>query len=290
MKSINEGLLTVAMKKLKEATPPPLCAGFDKENMKAAIEKQEQRKRMVTQEVPATSSGKMEKIPEYFHNTEKFDIRFLKDKQCDRAKACISCKIAFGKENPVYPEGDMVIVHKERYERPVKDQDGKFLRMTISSQMEARIVFKIHNNKYEGFCAKGYVYCEACENVVKEEHLSEKVSDSQSSNESYEVNARAVFAFMVIVCGFNAIKDWSTKMTLPNFPSKLAYQSVKEKIVTGSKEIFNEVSTISANVLHQKMEWCLIKMAFSTLQSHRMAHGKREVTFLIMVLQLSLKL
>eukprot|EP00795_Rhopilema_esculentum_P009800 gene9800-18361_t len=85
MKSINEGLLTVAMKKLKEATPPPLCAGFDKKNREEAIEKQEQRKRMVTQEVPATSSGKMEKGHRCHHEASR--SQGITDKQFMRTLA-----------------------------------------------------------------------------------------------------------------------------------------------------------------------------------------------------------
>ena len=57
MDSINEGLLDAALVELKEATPPPLCADFDKENREDAIRKREEQRQMVTQEVPATSSG-----------------------------------------------------------------------------------------------------------------------------------------------------------------------------------------------------------------------------------------
>ena len=57
MESINEGLLDAAVTELKEATPPPLCSDFDKEIREDAIRKREERRHMVTEEVPATSSG-----------------------------------------------------------------------------------------------------------------------------------------------------------------------------------------------------------------------------------------
>ena len=55
--SINEGLLDAALVDLKEATPPPLCADFNKEDREDATRKREERRQMVTQDVPATSSG-----------------------------------------------------------------------------------------------------------------------------------------------------------------------------------------------------------------------------------------
>eukprot|EP00112_Aurelia_sp_Birch-Aquarium-sp1_P012751 Seg2686.5 transcript_id=Seg2686.5/GoldUCD/mRNA.D3Y31 product="hypothetical protein" protein_id=Seg2686.5/GoldUCD/D3Y31 len=62
--SINDGLLDSALVELKEATPPPLCADFDKENRNDAIRKREERKQMVTEEVPATSSGSTDVVEE----------------------------------------------------------------------------------------------------------------------------------------------------------------------------------------------------------------------------------
>lgn len=71
--SINDGLLDSALVELKEATPPPLCADFDKENRNDAIRKREERKQMVTEEVPATSSGKdtNAKSGKYCHTEQK---------------------------------------------------------------------------------------------------------------------------------------------------------------------------------------------------------------------------
>ena len=78
---------------------------------------------------------KAKKFTEYYHNNEKFLIMPLSDEQCKRAKSCISCKLVFPKDNPSCPDSDIVVLHKERYERPVKDDKGKFVRMTISNQM-----------------------------------------------------------------------------------------------------------------------------------------------------------
>ena len=75
------------------------------------------------------------RFTEYFHNNEMFKIIFLNDKECIRAKSCISCKITFPKHNPASPDCDIIVVHCERYERPLKDANGKFLRMTISNNV-----------------------------------------------------------------------------------------------------------------------------------------------------------
>ena len=112
------------------------------------------------------------------------------------------------------------------------------------------VVFNTHDEKHKGFCAKGYIYCQRCQLVIAEEYLSEKAGEA--SNESFEINVRAVFAFMGIGCGFNAIKDWSSVINLPNCPSKFAYQGIKEKISKGSKETFDEVSKQSVAIIRQK--------------------------------------
>ena len=116
------------------------------------------------------------------------------------------------------------------------------------------IVFNTYDEKHKGFCAKGYIYCRGCELVIAEEYLSEKAVETASANEPFEINVRAVFAFMGIGCGFNAIKDWTTMINLPNCLGKFAYQGLKEKIIIGSKETFNELSMESVAIIRQKYE------------------------------------
>ena len=70
---------------------------------------------------------------EYYQNNEKFDILFLNNPECDRGRSCISCKLAFPKNNPVVPDGQLVIMHKERYKKPINDSAGKFIRMTVTN-------------------------------------------------------------------------------------------------------------------------------------------------------------
>ena len=74
---------------------------------------------------------KAKKFTEYYHNNEKFLIMLTSDEQCKRGKSCISCKLAFPKGNPSCPDSDIVVSHKEQYERGVKDNKLKFVRMTI---------------------------------------------------------------------------------------------------------------------------------------------------------------
>ena len=71
---------------------------------------------------------------EYFHNEQPFRLDFTSSADCKRANSCMTCKVAFPKLNPA-PINAILIIHKERYERPVKDEKGKFLRMTVSNQL-----------------------------------------------------------------------------------------------------------------------------------------------------------
>ena len=85
-----------------------------------------------------------------------------------------------------------------------------------------------------------------------EGYLSERIGGSHSTNRPFEVNTRSVFAFMGIGCGYTAMRDWSTIMNFPNCPSEYAYQTTKEKLITASKETFDEVATQSVEVIRQK--------------------------------------
>ena len=114
------------------------------------------------------------------------------------------------------------------------------------------IEFDTYEEKHMGFCAKGYVYCGSCETVINEGYLSERIGGSHSTNRPFEVNTRSVFAFMGIGCGYTAMRDWSTIMNFPNCPNKYAYQSTKEKLISASKETFDEVATKSVEIIRQK--------------------------------------
>ena len=148
---------------------------------------------------------------------------------------------------PVDSSGCFLLVHTTSLNKLISG-------LCCPSCKQTGMVFKTHDEKHRGFAAKGYIYCKKCESVVGEEYLSEKAGESQTPNDPFEVNVRAVFAFMGIGCGFNAMKDWSTLMNLPNSPNKFTYRGVKEKIVTGSKETFNEVSAISVDIIRRTYE------------------------------------
>ena len=62
----------------------------------------------------------------------------MNNPECDWAQSCISCKLAFQKGNSVVPAGQLVIMLKERYERPAKDSAGKFMRMTVTNHLERK--------------------------------------------------------------------------------------------------------------------------------------------------------
>lgn len=75
------------------------------------------------------------RFTEYYNNEEPFVITFLTAPECKRAKCCMSCNTAFPKNSPPAPESEIVFIHRERYERPIKDSNGNFVRMTITKQL-----------------------------------------------------------------------------------------------------------------------------------------------------------
>ena len=58
--------------------------------------------------------------------------------ECDRAQSCNSCKLDFPKDNPVVPDGELVIVLNERYEGTAKDSSGKFLYITVTNHLRRK--------------------------------------------------------------------------------------------------------------------------------------------------------
>lgn len=77
----------------------------------------------------AVDTPKPSRFTEYYHNDEPFEIVFIKDFK--KAKQCESCGNAIPKRFLTRPF-DIIFLHKERYQYPVKDDQGKFLRMTVT--------------------------------------------------------------------------------------------------------------------------------------------------------------
>ena len=79
---------------------------------------------------------------EYWHNDELFHIVHIKDeRECKNAKSCVTCGKTFAKRNPVKPRGEIFISHKERYMRPVRDENGAFLRLTLTGANQLGRIF-----------------------------------------------------------------------------------------------------------------------------------------------------
>ena len=57
---------------------------------------------------------------------------------------------------------------------------------------------------------------------------------------------------MGIGCGYSAIRDWSTVMNTPSYLSKLAFQSAKSNIISGSRESFEEISRRSVEKIRER--------------------------------------
>ena len=79
---------------------------------------------------PEIDTPKPVAYTKFFHNSNKFLVRLTTDNKCMKnIKQCISCNNEFVRENPKIGEGDLVISHQERYEYPLKDSSGQFLKM-----------------------------------------------------------------------------------------------------------------------------------------------------------------
>ena len=70
----------------------------------------------------------------YWHNDEDFYVHLIDEKEFERAKSCESYKLAFPRKNPKCGY-DLVVVHKEKYERPNISESGKQLSPIITNQL-----------------------------------------------------------------------------------------------------------------------------------------------------------
>ena len=69
-----------------------------------------------------------------WHNDEDFFVHLVDEKEFERAKYCESCKLAFPRKNPKCGY-DLVVAHKERYQKPNISQSGKRLSPIITDQL-----------------------------------------------------------------------------------------------------------------------------------------------------------
>ena len=74
-------------------------------------------------------------LTEYWHNNELFYVHLTSDVECQRAKRCETCRLEFPKQNPMEGVSDLIIVHKERYMRPVKDEANNFICSTLTNKL-----------------------------------------------------------------------------------------------------------------------------------------------------------
>ena len=71
------------------------------------------------------------KFTEHYHNDEPFQIGFIKDYK--RAVACKGCENAFPRAFLTIPF-DILVIHRERYQYPIKDEEGRVLRMELTKK------------------------------------------------------------------------------------------------------------------------------------------------------------
>ena len=91
--------------------------------------------RPITEELdPQNVSHPKPKPPnytEYSHNDEPFDVVFTRDHP--QASQCTTCDVAFPRRISMVPY-DLTFVHKERWEYPVKDDNGKIVGKKVTKK------------------------------------------------------------------------------------------------------------------------------------------------------------
>ena len=102
--------------------------------------------------------------------------------------------------------------------------------------------FKITERENFGLAVKGAIYCSVCEDTISEQYLSERVGESASSRNPFEVNVRAVVAFRGIGCGQSAMQRWCGTMNMPSCLSSPAYQAIQSRLNISSKEAIDKAS------------------------------------------------
>ena len=83
---------------------------------------------------PKLDERKEAVFSKYWHNDEDFYVHLINEKECERAKSCESFKLPFPRKKPKFGY-DLVVVHKERYERPNRSECGKRLFPIITNQL-----------------------------------------------------------------------------------------------------------------------------------------------------------
>ena len=80
-------------------------------------------------------------------NSQRHQLQFLEKSTIHLIKLCIWCKLAFPKDTPVAPDGELVFMRKERCERPVKFSAGKFMSMAVTNHL-GRNIYCVNKNFY----------------------------------------------------------------------------------------------------------------------------------------------
>ena len=89
--------------------------------------------RPITEELDPqnVSHPKPPNYTEYFHNDKPFDVVFTRDHP--QASQCTTCDVAFPRRMPMVPY-DLAFVHNERWEYPVKDDNGKIVGKKVTKK------------------------------------------------------------------------------------------------------------------------------------------------------------
>ena len=94
-------------------------------------------KLVVLDYAPGLDEEKKAAFGKYWHDDQAFIFIWLMRKN-STAKSCESCKLAFPRKNPKWGY-DLVVVHKERYERPNIGESGKRFSPIITNQLGRKL-------------------------------------------------------------------------------------------------------------------------------------------------------
>ena len=87
---------------------------------------------------PELDKQKLTVFSKYWHNGEDFYVHLIDEKDWERAKSCENKKLAFSRKSPKCGYG-LVLVDKERCERPNISESGKRLSPIITNELSRKI-------------------------------------------------------------------------------------------------------------------------------------------------------
>ena len=77
---------------------------------------------------------------------------------------------------------------------------------------------------------------------VFQDFLCNRIGDSKSTQEPFEINLLTTLAFRSIGSSYSAMKDWCGTMNIPHCVTKDTFGSIQRKINSGCRTFFGQMT------------------------------------------------